>query len=77
MYRELTGSIPIRAAQPPGCPSGIASIVAASDGGEAVQWGILPANDQEAGNPCLGIVVGCVLSLPIWLGLAIVSFLLR
>ena len=35
-------------------------------------WRGWQTGEGEGGNPCLGIAVGCVLSLPIWLGLAIV-----
>ena len=32
---------------------------------------------HEDGNPCIGIVVGCVLSVPLWAGLLTVLYLLR
>jgi len=75
------GSMPPRSGQQPAGRSRLTSIVAGSEaggsGGDAAGWALLPARDQEAGNPCLGIAIGCVLSLPIWLGLTIVSLLLR
>jgi hypothetical protein len=44
------------------------------DPGPAERWtGLRDANlhhaEDDAGNPCRGIVIGCVLSLPIWLAL--------
>lgn len=32
---------------------------------------------HEDGNPCIGIAVGCVLSLPLWAGLLTLLYLLR
>jgi hypothetical protein len=48
----------------------------------AVRWtGLLEADlrhaEDDAGNPCRGIVIGCLLSLPIWLVLvSLVLFLI-
>lgn len=30
-------------------------------------WTLGPLADRETGNACVGIAVGCLLSLPIWL----------
>jgi hypothetical protein len=30
-------------------------------------WTLGPNSDREAGNACVGIAIGCLLSLPIWL----------
>ena len=30
-------------------------------------WTLGPNGDREAGNACVGIAIGCLLSLPIWL----------
>jgi hypothetical protein len=30
-------------------------------------WTLGPLGDREPGNACMGIAIGCVLSLPIWL----------
>ena len=30
-------------------------------------WTLGPVGDREPGNACMGIAIGCVLSLPIWL----------
>jgi hypothetical protein len=35
----------------------------------AVSWPRSRPSERDAGNPCIGIAVGCVLSLPIWIGL--------
>lgn len=34
-------------------------------------WTVGSRHDGEPGNPCIGIAIGCVLSLPIWLGLVV------
>lgn len=39
-------------------------------------WTFGPNSDREPGNPCMGIAIGCVLSLPIWLGVALCYILL-
>lgn len=33
-------------------------------------WTLDPIGDREPGNACLGIVIGCLLSLPLWLAAA-------
>lgn len=30
-------------------------------------WTLGQIGDRESGNACMGIAIGCVLSLPIWL----------
>ena len=35
----------------------------------AVGWAVVRGSERDFGNPCIGIAVGCMLSLPIWLGL--------
>lgn len=30
-------------------------------------WTFGPSSDRETGNACLGIAIGCALSLPIWI----------
>jgi hypothetical protein len=30
-------------------------------------WTLGPISDRESGNACVGIAIGCLLSLPIWL----------
>lgn len=39
-------------------------------------WTLGPGGDREPGNACVGIAIGCVLSLPIWLAVATVYLLL-
>lgn len=41
-----------------------------------VDWTFGPGSDREAGNACVGIAIGCALSLPIWLGVAASYYLL-
>ncbi|MGD9511566.1 MAG: hypothetical protein AB7I59_10340 [Geminicoccaceae bacterium] len=33
----------------------------------SANWTLGPISDREAGNACVGIAIGCLLSLPIWL----------
>ena len=33
-------------------------------------WTFGPSSDREPGNACMGIAIGCVLSLPIWIAAA-------
>jgi hypothetical protein len=33
-------------------------------------WTFGPSSDREPGNACMGIVIGCVLSAPIWIAAA-------
>ena len=33
----------------------------------AGNWTLGPVGDREPGNACVGIAIGCLLSLPIWL----------
>ncbi len=42
-----------------------------------VDSGSLGRVSYEDGNPCIGIVVGCVLSLPLWAGLLTLLYLLH
>ena len=42
----------------------------------AANWTFGPSSDREQGNACVGIAIGCVLSLPIWLGVAVCFYLL-
>ena len=37
----------------------------------SVSWTVVAGRDGERGNPCIGIAIGSVLSLPIWLVLVI------
>jgi hypothetical protein len=32
-------------------------------------WTLGPISDREPGNACVGIAIGCLLSLPIWLAI--------
>ena len=34
-------------------------------------WAIVARYEREPGNPCIGIAIGCVLSLPIWVGVLV------
>jgi hypothetical protein len=43
---------------------------------QLVNWTLGPGTDRESGNACIGIAVGCLLSLAIWVGLLIVYLLL-
>jgi len=69
--------IPLRSAQRAGHELRETGFATGSEAIKAGDWAALRAFDGEGGNPCLGIAIGCVLSLPIWLGLAMVSYLLR
>lgn len=69
--------MPLRATQQPGRELRATVAAAGRDDSDAVNRAALQAGDLEGGNACLGIAVGCVLSLPIWLGLAAVSYMLR
>lgn len=42
-----------------------------------VELGALRGREPEAGNACIGIAVGCVLSLPIWVCLMLAFYTLR
>ena len=39
-------------------------------------WTFGPSSDREPGNACIGIAIGCALSLPIWIGVAVCYYLL-
>ncbi len=52
-------------------PAGARSWNAASSAGEVVNWTLGPSSDRELGNACIGIAIGCALSLPIWIGLLV------
>ena len=39
-------------------------------------WTFGPSSDREHGNACIGIAIGCALSLPIWIGAAVCYYLL-
>lgn len=39
-------------------------------------WTLGPLADREPGNACVGIAIGCLLSLPIWLVMAALYALL-
>jgi hypothetical protein len=43
---------------------------------QLVNWTLGPGADRESGNACIGIAVGCLMSLPIWVGLLIFYLLL-
>ena len=34
-------------------------------------WAVVARYEREPGNPCIGIAIGCVLSLPIWVGVLV------
>jgi hypothetical protein len=42
----------------------------------SVNWTFGPSSDREPGNACIGIAIGCALSLPIWIGVAVCYYLL-
>jgi hypothetical protein len=44
--------------------------------GHGVNWTFGAASDREPGNACIGIAVGCALSLPIWAGIVLAWFVL-
>ncbi len=33
--------------------------------------------EGDCGNPCLGIAIACILSVPLWVGMASLAFLLH
>ena len=42
----------------------------------AGNWTLGPVGDRELGNACVGIAIGCLLSLPIWLAIWFLYLLL-
>ena len=44
---------------------------------QAVEWPVPAAADSEESNPCLGIAIGCGLSLLVWGGLLLLFYLVR
>ncbi len=47
------------------------SVLPAARADGSVGWAIAAGNEREPGNPCIGIAIGCMLSLPIWLVLLV------
>jgi hypothetical protein len=77
MNRELISPMQLHSTMRAGREAHVASVCGGGELDHVVDWRALRAGEGEGGNPCLGIAVGCVLSLPIWVGLAIVSYLIR
>ena len=78
MTKELTYSIVSRTAEPIGVQLRSSGTLAARALDRTVEW--LPgpvAADGEESNPCLGIAIGCGLSLVAWGGLLVLFYLLR
>ena len=79
MSKELTYTIDSRtAADQIGAQLRSTKALAARAFDQAVEWIPVPAAaDSEESNPCLGIAIGCGLSLLVWGGLLLLFYLVR
>lgn len=78
MSKELTYSIVPRTAEPIGVQLRSTRTLAARALDPTVEWLPAPVTaDGEESNPCLGIAIGCGLSLVAWGGLLVLFYLLR
>jgi|1186.fasta_scaffold378994_2 hypothetical protein len=78
MSKQLTYTIDSRTADPVGMQLRPTTVFAARTLEQSAEWSPTPvALDGEESNPCVGIALGCGLSLVIWGGLLAVFYLLR
>lgn len=76
MFREIINPVSPAAARQVGW-LGCAGTRPVNDGEFLADSGSSRHTACEGGNPCLGIAIGCVLSLPLWAGLVAVVYLLH
>jgi hypothetical protein len=78
MSKQLTYTMDSRTADPIRMPLRQTTAFAAGTLEQSAEWSPTPAAlDGEESNPCVGIAIGCGLSLVIWGGLLALFYLLR
>lgn len=76
MFREIINSERPAAARRAGW-FGDVVIGPTENGAYVVDVRATSGADGEVGNPCIGIMIGCLLSLPLWAGIVAAAYWLH